>query len=112
MIFQHNGAPPHYTREVKNFFNQTYSCWIGGDGKLRWPPSSPDLTPPDFFLWGHIKEQVYKDNVSNITHLKQKITEEFEKLKNDISLYSVQMSLIRRANLCMQQRGGHFQQCL
>ena len=38
--------------------------------------------------------------------------EQFEKLKNDISLYSVRITLIRRANLCMQQRGGHFQQYL
>ncbi|KAF3427163.1 hypothetical protein E2986_12130 [Frieseomelitta varia] len=35
MIFQHDGASPHYTREVKNFLNQTYSCWIGRDGKER-----------------------------------------------------------------------------
>ena len=34
--------------------------------------------------------------------------EQFEKLKNDISLYSVRITLIRRANLCMQQRGGRF----
>ena len=60
----------------------------------------------------HIKEQVYKDNISNITHLKRKIMEEFEKLRNDISLHSVRVSLIRPANLRMQQRGGHFQQCL
>ena len=43
---------------------------------------------------------------------KQKIMEEFEKLENDIYLHSVQISLIRRANLCMQQRGGHFQRYL
>ena len=65
-----------------------------------------------FFYRAYIEGQVYKDNISNITHLKRKIVEEFEKLRNDISLHSVQM-LIRRANLCMQQRGGHFfQQCL
>ena len=49
-----------------------------------------------FFLWGHMKEQAYKDNISNITRSKQKIMEELDKLKNDISLQSV-------------QRGGHFQ---
>ena len=48
-----------------------------------------------FFLRGHIKEQVYKDNISSTAHSKQKITEEFEKLENDISLHSVQISLIR-----------------
>ena len=107
MIFQHDGAPPHHTREVKHFFKSNVFV-LDRDGKVRW---SLDLTPLDFFLWGHIEEQVYKDNISNITHLKQKIVEEFEKL-NDISLHSVQISLIHRANLCTQQRGRHFQQCL
>lgn len=53
-------------------------------------------------LFSFIKEQVYKDNISNVTHLKQKITEEFEKSKDDIRFISVQTSLIRRANLCVR----------
>src|SRR5258705_4390190 len=27
--------------------------------KGRWPPRSPDLSPPDFFLWGMLKGTVY-----------------------------------------------------
>ena len=93
MIFQHDGAPPHYTRWVNNFLYQTYSRWYQVS-----------------FYGGMSEERVYKDNISNITHSEQKIMEEFEKLKkkNDISLHSVQISFVRRANLCMQQRGGHF----
>jgi hypothetical protein len=33
-----------------------------GDCIIRhglWPPQSPHLTPPDFFLWGFLKEKVY-----------------------------------------------------
>ncbi|KAJ4435807.1 hypothetical protein ANN_18426 [Periplaneta americana] len=26
---------------------------------LAWPPNSPDLTPPDFFVWGFVKDIVY-----------------------------------------------------
>ena len=26
---------------------------------VEWPPRSPDLTPCDFFLWGHLKSKVY-----------------------------------------------------
>ena len=29
------------------------------DGPIKWPPRSPDLTPPDFFLWGVLKDKVY-----------------------------------------------------
>lgn len=31
------------------------------NGDLDWPPHSPDLTPPDFFLWGYLKLKVYID---------------------------------------------------
>jgi hypothetical protein len=26
---------------------------------MAWPPRSPDITPLDFFLWGHIKALIY-----------------------------------------------------
>jgi hypothetical protein len=26
---------------------------------MAWLPRSPDFTPMDFFLWGHIKAQIY-----------------------------------------------------
>jgi hypothetical protein len=30
--------------------------------KILWPPRSPDLSPPDFFLWGHLKDTVYSNH--------------------------------------------------
>ncbi|PNF44001.1 hypothetical protein B7P43_G17047 [Cryptotermes secundus] len=29
------------------------------DRSIAWPPTSPDLTPQDFFLWGYVKNIVY-----------------------------------------------------
>ncbi|KOX67242.1 hypothetical protein WN51_00054, partial [Melipona quadrifasciata] len=34
MTFQHEDAPSHCMREVKNFLNQTYLCWTARDGKV------------------------------------------------------------------------------
>nr|CAI5833004.1 unnamed protein product [Callosobruchus analis] len=34
--------------------------WIGRRGPIEFPPRSPDLTPLDFFLWGTVKDEVYK----------------------------------------------------
>jgi hypothetical protein len=34
--------------------------WIGRDGPMAWPATSPDITPMDFFLWGHNKALIYK----------------------------------------------------
>jgi hypothetical protein len=36
-----------------------------------WPPQSPDLTPPDYFLWGYLKQVVYSNHPQTIENLKQ-----------------------------------------
>ena len=66
-------------------------------GKIHWTPRFPDLTPLDFYLGRHAKEEVYKENINNTVQLKEKILQVFEELKNDNTLQSVQLSLIRRA---------------
>ncbi|GBL92253.1 hypothetical protein AVEN_35809-1 [Araneus ventricosus] len=56
-IFQQDGAPLHWSTEVRTFLNQHLpKRWIGrsGDGDevfCSWLPRSPDLTPCNFFLW-------------------------------------------------------------
>jgi hypothetical protein len=56
--------------EDKTFPNR----WIGRDGPLAWAPRSSDLTPPDYFLWGYMKDQIYKTPVQSIRVLKERIT--------------------------------------
>uniref|UniRef100_T1HQ67 Uncharacterized protein n=1 Tax=Rhodnius prolixus TaxID=13249 RepID=T1HQ67_RHOPR len=29
-------------------------------GTIQWPSRSPDLTPTDYFLWGYLKNKVFK----------------------------------------------------
>jgi len=39
--------------------NRLPGRWIGRGGPTAWPPTSPDLTPLDLFLWGCVKESTY-----------------------------------------------------
>lgn len=39
--------------------------WIGQGSTVSWPPLSPDVIPFDFYLWGHIKIDVYATNIPN-----------------------------------------------
>ena len=60
MWFQHDGAPVHSTRIVRDWLDQRFpGRWIGRGGPVSWPLRSPDLNPLDFFLWGHVKAYVY-----------------------------------------------------
>jgi hypothetical protein len=58
-IFQQDGAPAHWGLHVRRSLNETFpDQWIGRSGPIPWPPHSPDITPLDFFLWGHVKDIV------------------------------------------------------
>ncbi|KAJ4441582.1 hypothetical protein ANN_11438 [Periplaneta americana] len=46
---------------------------------LAWSSNSPDLTPPDFFVWGFVKDIVYSQKPRNIDDLRVKITQLFNK---------------------------------
>ena len=44
MYFQHDRAPPHYTRLVRDYLNESFrNRWVGRGGPVAWPPRSPDL---------------------------------------------------------------------
>jgi hypothetical protein len=39
-------------------------------GDISWPPRTPDLSAPDFFLWGQLKEKVFAHPFHTIEELK------------------------------------------
>ena len=67
MMFMQDGAPAHFSTGVRDHLDNIYPLrWIGRGGPVAWPPRSPDLNPPDFLLWGHLKNLVCKTEVSNV----------------------------------------------
>ena len=75
IIFQQDGAPPHWGLYVREFLNETFpNRWIGRDGPIPWLLRLPDITPLGFFVWGYVKNIVYKAKVRNIDDLKQRIS--------------------------------------
>ena len=52
MYFEHDGAPPYSSREVRHFLNSRFpGRWIGSGGPHNWPARSPDLNPLDYCVW-------------------------------------------------------------
>ena len=43
---------------------------ISKNGNFDWPPRSPDLTPPDFYLSGFSKSKVYINKPRTLAQLK------------------------------------------
>ena len=58
--FQQDGATSHTSdagmAEIQSFFGDRVIS------KGLWPPRSPDLSPPDYFLWRYLKGRVYQTN--------------------------------------------------
>lgn len=112
LIFQQDGAPPHNARCVQRHLNENFpGRWIGRGGPINWPARSPDLTPLDYFLWGHIKEYVYKEQINTREELEERITEAIATITPEMIIKTTN-SLLRRAQLCIDCNGGHFEQLL
>ncbi|KAJ4432194.1 hypothetical protein ANN_20810 [Periplaneta americana] len=72
---------------------------------------SPDLTMPDFFLWGYLKDRVYATRPQTLDDLKHNITQEIQAIDNRV-LQRVASNMERRVELCLMQDGGYFQHLL
>ena len=108
--FQQDGCGPHSTLLIKNYLNGTFGeKWIGRFGPQQYPPRSPDLTIMDFYFWGKVKQEVYKNTFNNnLDNLKTKIRE----VINSITVNEIRNSYIefrRRVELCCNMGGALFE---
>jgi hypothetical protein len=77
----------------------------------EWPPRSPDLSPPDFFLWGYLKGNVYKNNPHTVEELKNNITTASTSINIQV-LHKVAPNMVKRARICITEQGAHFEHML
>ena len=85
IIFQQDGAPPHWGSHVRRLLDAAFpNRWIGRGGPTLWPSRSLDITPLDFFLWRYVKDKVFSTPVPDITNLKVRITDAFVVIHPDV----------------------------
>lgn len=112
MWFQQDGAPPHHALIVRAFLNNNYNNrWIGRSGPVAWPPCSPDLTSPDFYLWGYLKDVVFAQRTTTKEDMMERIRRACATIPRDTLLSTVR-NFERRLNLCLEANGGNFEQLL
>ena len=113
LIFQQDGAPPHWARPVRNWLNEEMpGKWIGRgsptDKNIAWPARSPDLTLMDYFVWGFVKSKVYVQNYENLEYLKNSIRAAFREISADMIASSLK-NLQKRLKQVVQQGGRHIE---
>ncbi|GBN92177.1 hypothetical protein AVEN_271005-1 [Araneus ventricosus] len=81
----------------------------GYGGFVEWPPSSPDLIPLDFFLWGHIKGQVYATPTQTLQDLRRHIVDACTFVTRAM-LRTLQREIHSRVQMCIVANEEHFEQ--
>ena len=101
-------APHHWQKNARIWPNEKFlSRWIVAEVlNVTWPPCSPDLTPADFFLWGFVKELVYKQNCEHLDQLKTANVTEFQQVFQDM-LLAVKEKFVKRLNLIFEYNGNN-----
>ena len=65
--FQHDGAPAHFSCVAREWLDSKLLWrWIGRRGFREWPARSPDLMICDFWLWSHVKNQVFRQDYQTL----------------------------------------------
>ena len=99
--FQQDGATSHTAQVVMVKLRQMFpACLVSRKGDVEWPPRSPDLSICDFFLWGYLKEKVFRSRPHNLEELRMRIREE---------IAAIPVEMCRRATENFRYR---LQQCI
>jgi AraC-like DNA-binding protein len=104
--FQQDNATAHTARTSMNHVRMYFGERVISKG--LWPARSPDLSPPDYFLWGYLKDKVYENGPRSLNELRENITAVVNNISADI-LHDAVNSLVHRARLCIDVGGQHFQ---
>ena len=105
-----DGAPPHFSRIARQYLNDHFpGKWIGRNGPVEWPPRSLDLNTIDFYLWDHVKSEVYCTPITSVDELWERIVATFDAIRNRPGrLERVREFMMRRLNGCVAANGQHF----
>jgi hypothetical protein len=71
----------------------------------------PGLKPPDFFLWGHLRDTVYSNHPHTLQELQTNIQHTVDRISTG-TLQNVFANMIRRVHLYEERNGEHFHQLL
>ena len=75
----------------------------------EWSPHSPDLNPPDFYLWGFLKDHVYQNNPQTIAELKVAITQQNHGITREECVRVIDNFKLQA---CYQHQGAHLEHVL
>ena len=107
--FQQDGATAHTANSSLRYLSDVFQARLISRG--LWPPRSPDFSVLDFYLWGAIKQKVYRNKTRNLHELRDNIRYQIATIGQE-EIHRVFAYLMRRTYVCICKNGGHFQELL
>ena len=103
--FQQDGAPSHTSKKTQKWCEEHFpSFWT----KDLWPPSSPDLNPMDFCVWGILEKEACSSPHNNLEDLRASLKQAWEKIPQD-ALHAACQNFRQRLQRVIDTDGGHFE---
>ena len=114
MWIQHDGAPPHFSVDVRKHLNAVFPyIWILRGSPIPWPARSSDLNPLHYFLWEYLKSLVFEIPVETDMELVARIVAVYDIIQNTSGIFvRVQQNLVSRCHVCVEVGGRQFEQLL
>ena len=85
---------------------EMFGTVISPFGDIAWPAQSPELTVPDFFLWGFLNDCVFRRRIMTIQELKESIVDEVAAIDEDLRGH-VYGNFQTHLQQCIDVNGGH-----
>uniref|UniRef100_UPI00358E2E41 uncharacterized protein n=1 Tax=Myxine glutinosa TaxID=7769 RepID=UPI00358E2E41 len=110
--FQQDGATPHTANVTMEWLDHRFpDRLISRRREPELSPHSPDLNPPNFYLWGFLKDHVYENRPQSISELKVAITQKIRAIRKEECVRVID-NFARRLQVCLRRKGGHLEHLL
>jgi histone-lysine N-methyltransferase SETMAR len=98
----HDNAPAHKAASFCQFLTPQ-KCY-----NLLFPPYSPDLSPPDYFLFPKLKMKLKGLHCAGVAEIQETVTDELKKVQKEEFSAAFQ-KLYDRAKACIYASGAYFE---
>lgn len=85
-----------------------FNIILGTHGPVRWPARSCDITPLDFWLWGYLKNIIYKERSNNLEELMERTRVAFQTI-TPVMIRNATRGVIKRCQACIAEEGRQFE---
>jgi inhibitor of nuclear factor kappa-B kinase subunit alpha len=103
--FQQDSAPAHKAKTTQDWCRANLTDFIP---ESLWPPSSPDLNPLDYSIWGILEARVNAKQHTSIESLKRTLIREWDRLPMKNVRAAID-SWPQRLRAVVKKKGGRFE---